>query len=176
MDNDYSPTTKIVYFSEHISYVNNLEYKKALKILCNSPPFGYEYSLIFMDSLDTDSKSVRRGVIERKFKDKDGLPRDAPWDIDRPGTQFAVACDIEIFPNINNIVHLAFMAIYPKIFKGNETTNKVEGAEGDFMGAVVKDNDSETSASNLHLSVDGDEEMSDNDDSPPSAGELEKDT
>ena len=42
------------------------------------------------------------------------MPRDAPWDIDRPGTQFALACDIEIFPNMNNVVHLAFMTIYPR--------------------------------------------------------------
>ena len=50
--------------------------------------------------------------------------RDAPWDIDRPGTQFAVACDLEIFPNLNNVVHLAFMAIYPKTFNGNETITR----------------------------------------------------
>ena len=115
-----------------------------------------------MDSLDTDPKSVRRGVIERKFKGEDGLPRDAPWDIDRPGTQFAVACDLEIFPNLNNVVHLAFMAIYPKTFNGNETTSKAEGAEGDFMGTVIKDDDSETSESDLNLTTGSNKEKHDN--------------
>ena len=105
------------------------EYKKSLKILCTSPPLGYDFNLLFINSLDTDPKWVRRSVIERKFKDQDGMPRDAPGDIDRPGTQFALACDIEIFPNMNNVVHLAFMTIYPKAPGGKEARNKAEGAE-----------------------------------------------
>ena len=59
--------------------------QKSLKILCTSPPLGYDFNLLFINSLDTDPKWVRRSVIERKFKDQDGMPRDAPWDIDRPG-------------------------------------------------------------------------------------------
>jgi hypothetical protein len=108
-------------------------------VLCTSPPLGYDFNLIFINSLDTDPKTVRRGIIERKFKDPDGMPRDAPWDIDRPGTQFAVACDIEIFPNVNNLVRLAFMTIYPKAPGGKEAPNKAEGAEGDFMNTTVND-------------------------------------
>ena len=67
-----------------------------------------------MSCLDNDPRIIRRHVLEKQFTTEEGMPKNAPWDWDRPGTQFAISCEIERFPNLNNLVHVAVMVIYPR--------------------------------------------------------------
>lgn len=100
----YIKNTNFLFFFFQLT-----EYRRALQGLHNSPPPGFAYRLLFTECCDVDPKSVGRSIMDRQFE---GTV--APWDIDRVGTQFALFCHIENLPNINNVVHLVIMTIFPK--------------------------------------------------------------
>ena len=113
----------------------HIEYRRTLQALHNSPPPGFAYRLIFAECCDVDPKSVSRSIMDRSFGNKV-----APWDIDRVGTQFALFCHVENLPNINNVVHIALMTIYPKdrMKKKSKQANKTSGAADQTVPSIAE--------------------------------------
>ncbi len=114
--------------------------------LVRSPPPGFDHELLFMSCTDNDPRTIRRHVLEKRFTDAHGYPTNAPWDHDRPGTQFAIACEIERFPNLNNLVHVAVMVIFPRntnTGKGFKYTDG-KGNEADYSHLMRRGSGNDT--------------------------------
>ena len=100
--------------------------------------------------------------------DRDFGTQTAPWDMDRVGTQFALFCHVENLPNINNVVHLCLMTIFPKarikkkvvkVKEQNHGENTTNPLTTEDVHLLVRSDDDEEDHSSQDSDAEGDSSL-----------------